>query len=324
MLRNAAVAVICSPGAGPQYNLAHGCDFFHLGPANMTNHKDENNLLGQFIPLHYHYQMLLDQARVNGFKQAIAALTPPGGLAADLGGGTGVLSFFAAKNAAKVWCVERNPQMVQAARNYILLNRVEDKVEVVEADARDFVPCQPVDVVICEMLHSALLREKQLEIISAFKSNYRQRFGASLQWPKFIPEATILAVQPVEQNFTFAGFKAPIPMFFEPTAAQTDTKELGDPAVYSTIEYHKDLPAEFNCTVKLSISTNGNFNALRFITKNVLAILLSQKSTIDWHNFYLVLPVKKARAVKAGDSLNLSFSYQPGGPLESLLESIEV
>ena len=28
--------------------------------------------LGQYIPLHYHYQMLLDEARMRGFAQAIA------------------------------------------------------------------------------------------------------------------------------------------------------------------------------------------------------------------------------------------------------------
>lgn len=28
-------------------------------------------LLGQFIPLHYHYQMLLDEPRMLGFRSAI-------------------------------------------------------------------------------------------------------------------------------------------------------------------------------------------------------------------------------------------------------------
>jgi len=290
----------------------------------MTHYNEETKLLGQFIPLHYHYQMLLDQARMQGFKAAISKLVPPGGTVIDLGGGTGVLSFFAAQKAAKIWCVERNPQMAEAARNFMALNRCADKVEVVEADACDFVPPTPVDTVICEMLHSALLREKQVEVIEAFKQNYRRKFSISLQLPTFIPEATILAAQAVDQNFNFAGFRAPLPMFFEPTAEQNETNELGDPVVYATVEYRKNLPSLFKCDITLPITQAGTCNAVRFVTKNILAILVDKNSTIDWHNFYLVLPLKQEISVRPGDSLSVHFNYKPGGALETLLESLKV
>jgi predicted RNA methylase len=60
-----------------------------------------------------------------------------------------------------------------------------------------------VDVVICEMLHSAMLREKQLAVIHSFKQRYQAKFGDRL--PGFIPTATRLFVQPVEQSFVFDG-----------------------------------------------------------------------------------------------------------------------
>ena len=74
----------------------------------MKNKYDQLEL-GQFIPPQYHYNMLNDTVRMQGFKNALELVVRPGARVLELGGGTGVLSFFAAKNAAHVWCVERNP-----------------------------------------------------------------------------------------------------------------------------------------------------------------------------------------------------------------------
>lgn len=166
-----------------------------------------HNELGQFIPLHYHYNMLNDTARMRGFKTALELAVWPGARVLELGGGTGVLSFFAARSAAKVWCVERNPELARMARATLALNPNGHKVEVVEADAFDYLPPEPVDVVVCEMIHVAMLREQQLPVISAFKERYLRKFGGPL--PAFVPEALIQAVQPVQQSFDFEGYHAP-------------------------------------------------------------------------------------------------------------------
>jgi type I protein arginine methyltransferase len=286
----------------------------------MTN--SEETLLGQFIPLHYHYQMLLDKARMTGFKEAIQYVVQPGHKVVELGGGTGVLSCYASQKAAHVWCVERNPQMVEASRRFLSLNGCSGKVEVIEANAMEYLPPEPVDAVICEMLHSALLREKQIEVLDTFKRNYTARFGPKL--PVFIPEATILAVQPVEQNFDFYGYKAPVPMFTEPTLPHSDITQLADPTIYSMFEYKKPLSFEYGFDGQLTIATPGTLNALRFITKNVLAILLEKQATIDWHNFYLILPVPEPIQVASGDQIKVGFSYQAGAPLEALLNELRV
>lgn len=84
-------------------------------PANNPAHDarsspQEHLELGQFIPHVYHYNMLTDQTRMDAFRAAIALAVPPGSRVLELGGGTAVLSFFAAQHAAKVWCVEKNPE----------------------------------------------------------------------------------------------------------------------------------------------------------------------------------------------------------------------
>jgi predicted RNA methylase len=280
----------------------------------------EEFFLGQCIPVHYHYNMLRDQARVDSFREAIGCVTARGAKVLELGGGTGILSFFAAQRAAKVWCVEMNPALAKVARRFLADNGVGDQVEVVEADAGEYVPPESVDVVICEMLHSALLREKQVEVIQSFKEHYAQKFPGKL--PVFVPEATLLAVQPVEQLFTFAGYHAPVPLFQGPGDEHQDTTALGEPAIYQTVSYERPLPTRIAWQGEAIATQSGHLNAIRFVTKNVLAILVDEQRSIDWNNQHLVLPLRKPLAVERGDAIRIEFNYEAGGSLESLADSL--
>ena len=287
------------------------------GAASLVSEDEaEQNYLGQFIPLHYHHNMLMDQNRMRGFKAAIDHVVFDGAKVLELGGGTGVLSCFAAARASKVWCVEFNSDMVAESRRLLALNRDGHKVEVVHADAFQYLPPVPVDVVICEMIHVAMLREKQVEVIEAFKQRYRHRFGERL--PVFMPEAVIMAVQPLQQEYDFFGFRAPIVHFQRPDVVQSGTTELAAPAVYSMLDFSQPVSREIQWQGVFTMEHSGTVNALRFVTKNILSVLADQGATIDWLNDYLVLPLAKPVDVGAGDQLRVDFSYLAGGSLQSL------
>ncbi len=281
---------------------------------------EEDCYLGQFIPLQYHHNMLMDQYRMSSFKAAIDATVFPGAKVLDLGGGTGVLSWFASAKASKVWCVEFNPDLVREARRLLKLNQGGEKVELVHADAFEYLPPEPVDVVICEMLHSAMVCEKQIDIIKSFKERYLQRFGDPL--PHFIPEAVIMAAQPMQQNYQFMGFHAPIMQFQRPGSIHADTSELAPPQVYSTVDFTQTVFDEFSWKGGFVLEQAGQVNALRFITKNILSISTDGQSVVDWHNHYLVLPLAQPIYTKAGALLRVSFSYRAGGSLTHLQNSI--
>jgi protein arginine N-methyltransferase 1 len=272
--------------------------------------------LGQFIPLHYHFHMLDDVARTGAFEEAIARTVRPGARVLELGGGTGVLSFFAARNAGHVWCVERNPEVARETRRLLALNGCADTVEVVEADAADYVPPQPIDVVVCEMLHVALLVEQQLPVLAAFKENYLDAHGPPL--PRFLPEAVLQAVQPVQQSFDFHGYVAPTVHYQDGGAEQPRTRELGEPVVYQTLEFAGAIAPRVAWTDTLTMTRPGSLNALRFITKNLLAILPAERRSVDWVMNYLVVPLAAAIEVSAGDTVEVAFDYAFGGPLDSL------
>jgi predicted RNA methylase len=287
----------------------------------MLNEREiESCYLGQFIPVHYHHNMLMDQNRMHSFKSAIFHAVKPGAKVLELGGGTGVLSFFAAQQADKVYCVEFNPDMVREARRFLAMNQNGHKVEVVHADAFEYLPPEPVDIVICEMIHVGMLREKQVEVIESFKRRYLARFGGPL--PVFMPEAVIMAVQPLQQDYNFDGFHAPIVQFQPHDVIYPGTIELAQPGVYSILDFSQPVDARIEWTGQFLVQKSGHMNALRLITKNVLSMIEERGTTIDWLNHYMMLPLAKPLDVQAGDVVQLSFAYRAGGSIPSLEASI--
>jgi len=287
----------------------------------MLNEREiESCYLGQFIPVHYHHNMLMDQNRMNAFQAAIGHAVRPGMKVLELGGGTGVLSYFAAQQADKVYCVEFNPDLVQEARRFLAKNPNGHKVEVIHADAFDYLPPEPVDIVICEMIHVAMLREKQVAVIEAFKQRYLARFGGPL--PIFMPEAVVMAVQPLQQDYQFNGYYAPIVQFQDTAVAYFGTVELAQPAVYSVLDFNEAVDGQIAWRGSFTVEQDGSLNALRFITKNLLSIVEASGTTIDWLNHYMTLPLARELAVVAGDVVEVSFAYRAGGSIPSLQASL--
>ena len=283
----------------------------------MLNEREiESCYLGQFIPVHYHHNMLMDANRMHNFKAAIDYAVKPGMKVLELGGGTGVLSFFAAQKASKVYCVEFNPDMVQEARKFLSINQHGERVEVIHADAFEYLPPEPVDVVICEMIHVAMLREKQVEVIELFKQRYLERFGGPL--PVFLPEAVLMAVQAVQQEYDFDGFHAPIVQFQQPGQLQNGTVELAQPQVYALIDFTQPNELHYRWEGQFMVEKEGMLNALRFVTKNILAVVPERNSTIDWLNHYMTLPLAEPLQVRAGQLVQVSFAYRAGGQIQSL------
>ncbi len=285
-----------------------------------VNERPSEQLLGQYIPLLYHHNMLQDADRVKAFRDAIDLVVQPGMHCVELGGGTGILSSFAARQGARVTCVERNPELVSCGRRFVQLNNLDEQIHVVQADASSFVPDTPADVVICEMLHVGLLREKQAQVIDAFKRNHMRAYGERL--PVFLPEASILMVQPVEQTFCFFGYEAPIPVFQAPQLDHPDTRELTALHPYASIAYDEVIPRGFDVREPLDVIRPGRVNALRFVTQNVIAVDVPGQRAITWPNQCLVLPIESAFDVVADQSVQTSFRYTCGDSVERLADAI--
>jgi type I protein arginine methyltransferase len=285
-------------------------------PTDLT--RPHTGLPADVIPLQYHVPMLLDQHRMDSFQRALAEVVRPGLHVLDLGAGTGVLSFFAAQRGARVTAIEREPVVLAAARS-ALANAGGQRIRLVHADAREFIPDEPVDVVVCEMMHVGQLRERQIEVIDAFKRNYRTRFDGPL--PRFIPEACVQAVQPVQQDFTFHGYAVAAPQFQDPFAYQDRTTELAAPQVYQRFFYDAALPDDCSADLEFTLDRAGWVNAIRVVTKNILVALLAPPASVDWLMNYLVVPLSTPCYAERGERVRVAFGYRPGDEIHVLAGS---
>jgi protein arginine N-methyltransferase 1 len=271
------------------------------------------------IPLQYQALLLTDERRMNAFAEAIAHAVAPGMRVLDLGAGTGVLSFFAARQGATVTAIEREPRVFATARA-ALHAATGGAVRILHADARDYLPDEPADVVMCEMLHVGLLRERQVEVINGFKRRYLRHVGGPL--PRFLPEACVQAVQPVEQDFTYSGYTVPSPVFQLPESVQPRTVEVAPPQVFQQFFYSDPLPARCAADLTFVAERPALLNAVRLVTKNLLALTYDPSGSVDWTMNYLVVPLPEPIEVLTGDEVRLRFDYAPGDEIPALTDGL--
>src|SRR4029077_16086132 len=67
-------------------------------------------------------------------SQLGSGLVAPGAEVLDMGTGSGVCAVFAARHAGHVVAVDINPAAVRCARINVIMNRLEDRIEVVQGD----------------------------------------------------------------------------------------------------------------------------------------------------------------------------------------------
>lgn len=103
--------------------------------------------------------MLADVERTGRFAQAIAAIIKPGMTVVDVGSGSGILSFLAARaGAARVYALEATT-LIEDSAAVAKANALDDRISFVAGDARDFAGDGPVDAVIGEWVGMYLFEE---------------------------------------------------------------------------------------------------------------------------------------------------------------------
>lgn len=248
----------------------------------------------------YQHNLLRDRARLDAYAAAIAGAVRPGDVVADLGSGSGVLAWLAVQaGAQRVHAVEANRPTEGTLRALLERNGIAGKVQVHAADAEHWVPPEPVDVVLCELMETGLLHEPAA---AAMAQVHRA-------WPgkprAFVPRAARLLVEGVALDDVFHGYEAPLPGF----RAAGSGKALTDAACYLEVDFAAGPPpAGVRAATALRAGQEGAVGALRLRTITDVAPGVAVE-TGPGYCTPVVLPLAHPLAVRAGDRLVATLDY---------------
>ena len=116
----------------------------------------------EFSGLSAHEEMLNDTERVAAYHAGIHRHVGEGDVVLDVGTGSGLLAFLAARaGAATVYAVEHS-DFIAVAREVAVRNGI-TTVRFVQRHSRDYTPPEPVDVLVHEQMGDELFNENMLD-----------------------------------------------------------------------------------------------------------------------------------------------------------------
>jgi SAM-dependent methyltransferase len=142
-----------------------------------------------------HRHILGDGARTTSFRRGIESLVRKGDTVIDVGSGSGILSFFAARaGAGRVLGLE-NSRVIGDAREIAGSNGLADVVEFIEGDAHSFSAEVTADVVMGEWIGMFLLDEwRHFDAFANVRDKCLRKGG------RVLPERVRLFLSPVDDN----------------------------------------------------------------------------------------------------------------------------
>jgi len=151
--------------------------------------------------LSYQQVLLADARRNRAFERALAARVRPGASVLDLGAGTGVWAVTAARlGARRVVAVEREAVLVPVIEALAREAGVQDKVEVVRADARRVRLRREFDVVVGELVGNEAFEEGLVPVFERARTRFLRPGGVLL--PEWVSLVAAPVVAPLRLGLT--------------------------------------------------------------------------------------------------------------------------
>ncbi len=144
--------------------------------------------------IEYHRTMLADGVRNKAFYEALKRVVVPGkSIVADIGCGTGVLGFMAAKLGAKQVFLLEKSEIVDVAKKLAKHNGIKN-IEIVPAHSIDVEPPVRCDIVVSETLGNYAFEENIIETLQDVRERYLEPDGV------LIPARVAQYVAPVTNS----------------------------------------------------------------------------------------------------------------------------
>jgi predicted RNA methylase len=248
----------------------------------------------------YYDDLTKDQRRVSIFKEAIVQKAY--GITYDLGTGSGILASFASPYAKKVYAFEINPLVIKRYSKELLKNF--GNIILIEADLTSYVYVEKPDVVICEMLDTALIDEEQVQVINNVLEYTKEN-------TTFIPKSTYDTIQVGYSNILNITYKEDDNIQFN---------SLSKEVKYNCVDFSNKINPEFEEDITVTIDNSGEINSLLITTYTCVSEGLITGPT-PMLNPPLLIPVNKINVSK-GDIVIIDLKYVMGGGLNTIKANI--
>ena len=243
----------------------------------------------------YHSDLLKDKERLSVFFEAINDYNLNNDLAYDLGCGSGILSYFLSDNFKEIIALEIDKKAYDCAKDNL---SDFNNIEVINSDVLNYNFTKKADLIVCEMLDTALIDEEEVLALNHVKE-FLKEDGV------IIPQGIINTVELVNLERYYIHWDENV-----------NYEVLSKPIVYSKFNFKEDLNPEFKANITLKANKNGLVNGLKLTTFTKLneEIICGPTPML---NPPLLVPLDE-KQVSINDLINVELKYIMGNGIESI------
>lgn len=257
------------------------------------------------------FNCLFDSKRSIAFKKAIEQTVRKGDIVVDMGTGSGVLAMFAAKaGAKKVYAIEIDQNNIDTLQNTFSQNGFSNVISVVKGDVTKVTLPEKVDVVIGEMIATALIEELQVPAMNNILKSTKKNCRVVLNTYDTLADL-------VYNQETYYGYDFKILRYEYPDESQLRSEPYTGQVLVDSVDFSK---IRKNLSVKkkllFKIKKTGIINGIRLSGKSVFCDGSKLSATFAY-SYPIILPIETKQVTK-GESYVLDISYTISGGMQSL------
>jgi predicted RNA methylase len=251
----------------------------------------------------YHFNLLSDEERLTAFHEAI--IEKAKGTVYDIGAGCGILSILASFHSNFVYSIEIDTKAATFAESNF---KPYNNILLINKDAKKVIFQDKADLIICEMLDTALIDEEQIPVINSILK-YLKKDG------NIIPCKILNGAEIISMDRDYICYE-------DPEANQKPHYEvMSDLVIYSEINFKNKIEEDFEADINFKVLKEGIISGIKITTFTLLTENIICGPT-PMLNPPLLVPIERIN-VDIGDQIKINLSYKMGGGLNSIKTRVE-